>query len=437
MLYHLLKILISFGMRLYYREIQIRNRVGLKHDGPLIIIANHPNTLMDAWIISYFCTQPIYYLTKGTFFNTPFKRWILGSLNMIPVNRPMDNRTTGVSNSDSFEACYKVLSEGKTLVIFPEGNSVMERLLRELKTGTARIALEALRRNDGNMNLGIVPVGLFYSQANRFRSSVYVNVGTVFSVDEYLPAFEKDPIATSRALTARFREVLEGVNIVSSSKEMERLSDNISHLFKFAGYKGSPEDKAELVRRVNQSLEKIQVDRPDDLNEIQRLAESGMWQKEQLDLKGGFSDEALNKKVYLRRLIFSILYLLPGIPLFIFGVITNIPAFLTTRILVPKMVTNVEYYAPMAVLFGLILYPLNYTVNLVLIHLVFQPESWMMILLLLAMPILGMFAFNYIIFSRAVFTNWFGFFGSKTRKEAFKRLSDTITGLQKKVFITE
>ena len=64
---------------------------------------------------------------------------------MIPINRPMDNRTEGVSNTDSFEACYKILSEGKTLVIFPEGNSVMERFLRELKTGTARIALEAFR----------------------------------------------------------------------------------------------------------------------------------------------------------------------------------------------------------------------------------------------------------------------------------------------------
>jgi len=437
MLYQLLKILISFGMRLYYREIQIRNRDGLKHDGPLIIIANHPNTLMDAWIISYFCKQPIYYLTKGTFFNTPFKRWILGSLNMIPVNRPMDNRTAGVSNNDSFEACYKVLSEGKTLVIFPEGNSVMERLLRELKTGTARIALEALRRNKGQLNLGVVPVGLFYSQANRFRSSVYVNVGNIFSVDDYLPAFEKDPMATSRVLTARFREVLEGVNVVSGSKEMERLSDNISHLFKFAGYKGSAEDKAELVRRVNASLEKIQIDRPDELNEIQRLVESGLWQKEQLDLQGGFSEEVLNRTVYLRRLVFSVVYLLPGLPLYIVGVMANSPAFFTTRILLPRLIKNVEYHAPLAVLLGLILYPLNYAGNLILIHLLFRPETWMLLTMLIAMPFLGMFAFNYNLFSRAVFANWSGFFGSKTKKEAFKRFSDTISELQKKVFITE
>ena len=41
---------------------------------------------------------------------------------MIPINRKIDGEVAGVKNNDSFEACYKLLEEGKTLVIFPEGN---------------------------------------------------------------------------------------------------------------------------------------------------------------------------------------------------------------------------------------------------------------------------------------------------------------------------
>ena len=437
MLYHLLKILISFGMRLYYREIKVRNRDGFQHKGPLIVLANHPNTLMDAWIIGYFCKQPIYYLTKGTFFNTPLKRWILRSLNMIPINRPMDNRTEGVSNTDSFEACYRVLSEGKTLVIFPEGNSVMERLLRELKTGAARIALETLHRNKGELNLGIVPVGLFYSQANRFRSSVYVNVGQVTSINEHLAAYEKDPVATSRILTAHFRLLLESVLVVSGSKEMEFLSDKISGLLRFEKDKGTLEDKLGLVKMVNENLERIQIERPEELDSIQRLVESALWQKNQLEQKGAFTKEIMNRNAYLRKLIFSIIYLLPGLPLFIFGFFFNFAAFFTTRLVVPKLMTNVEYYAPLAVLIGLVLYPLNYFGNLVLLYFLFGIEGWILLPILLAMPFLGMFAFNYTLMSRSVVQNWLGFLGSKTKKEASHRLKDTIAELRNKVFITE
>ena len=78
MLYRLLKFIIGIGIRLYYREIKIRHKEYLRHDGPIIIIANHPNTMMDAWIIAQSISQPIYFMAKGTFFNTPLKRRILG-----------------------------------------------------------------------------------------------------------------------------------------------------------------------------------------------------------------------------------------------------------------------------------------------------------------------------------------------------------------------
>ena len=49
-------------------------------------------------------------------------------------------------------------------------------MLRNLKTGTARIALETEKRNEGKLGLKVVAVGLNYSQPEKFRSNILVNI---------------------------------------------------------------------------------------------------------------------------------------------------------------------------------------------------------------------------------------------------------------------
>mgnify|MGYP002635383737 FL=1 len=186
MLYRLIKVLVGIGIRLYYREIRVKNRKNIPLDEPLIIIANHPNTLMDAWMIGYICPRPIHFMAKGTLFNSKFKLKLLSSLNMIPINRVGEGKTDGVSNQNSFQACYDILEAGKTLVIFPEGSSYQERHLRDLKSGTARIALEAVKRKEGQLDVKILPMGLNYTQAEKFRSRVLVDIGEPMSTKDYL-----------------------------------------------------------------------------------------------------------------------------------------------------------------------------------------------------------------------------------------------------------
>jgi 1-acyl-sn-glycerol-3-phosphate acyltransferase len=203
MLYQILKTLVSIGIRLYYKEIKVVNKRNLPESGPCIYIANHPNTLMDAWILGYVSRLPIFFMAKATLFSSPFKQRILRSLNMIPINRRGEGQIKGVSNSDSFENCYKILEEKKCLLIFPEGTSFLERHLRELKSGTARIALEAERRSNSLLDLKIIPLGLNYQKAERFRTSVMVHVGQAISVKEYVPEFQINQGIAAKKLTER------------------------------------------------------------------------------------------------------------------------------------------------------------------------------------------------------------------------------------------
>jgi len=406
MLYRLLKFLIGIGIRFYYREIKVRNKEFLRHDGPLIIIANHPNTMMDAWIIAQSISQPIYFMAKGTFFNTPLKRRILNSLGMIPINRPIDNKTAGVDNTASFEACYKVLEEGKTLVVFPEGNSMMERQLRELKSGTARIALEVEQRNAGKLNLKVIPIGIFYSQGEKFRSSVMLTVEQGLFVDDLLDEYAENQSAASKKLTSRFRQHLERVLVTTDSLEQEKLIDDVYDIVKDDKSKASVESRVAYLEQISDRIEEIQLLKPYLIEEIQTLVNQIQWQTEKLKIRQDFLNKRFKLSSYTLQLLFSVIYAVVGFPVFIFGLIHSIVPFKGTDLLMPKLIKNVEYYAPIAVLLGLVVYPLNYGLLIWAAGLLFHLSLLAKVLYFCAMPITGMFAYYYIRFFSKTAYRW-------------------------------
>jgi 1-acyl-sn-glycerol-3-phosphate acyltransferase len=83
----LLKILIQAGLWLFCNKIYLKNKQLFKTKGPLLIIANHPNSFLDALIIGSYYKRRVYFLARGDAFKKPIHRFLLESLNMIPVYR--------------------------------------------------------------------------------------------------------------------------------------------------------------------------------------------------------------------------------------------------------------------------------------------------------------------------------------------------------------
>ena len=433
MLYRILKVIVGIGIRLYYKEIKVKNGKFLEHDGPMIIIANHPNTLMDAWIIGNICPQPIYFMAKGTFFNSPFKRKILNSLKMIPINRQIDGEVAGVKNKDSFEACYKLLEEGKTLVIFPEGNSLLERQLRQLKSGTARIALEAENRNSGKLNLKIIPLGLFYSQAEKFRSSVMITVEKGLFVTDFLPEFLGNSSLAAKKLTTKFRLHLERVLVTTESKEQEKLINAIYTFIHKKEETKNVEKNAEFLQQIKVRMEEIQLFQPYLISEIQQLVDEISWQSNKLKIQSDFIRRRFRSRLYLGQISLSVIFLLVGLPLFLFGFLHNsIPFYLTDK-LVPRLTKYVEYFAPISVLLGLILYPLTYFGFLFALEKVAEPVLWIKFIYFISLPLTGMFAFAFVRWSKRIGHKWHYIFLIFNQKDALKNLKQNQKELEKLV----
>lgn len=394
MFYKFLQSIIRLGLRLYYAEIKVLHHEYLQHDGPKIIIANHPNTLIDAWLIGTQLGEPAYFIAKGVFFDSEFKKKFLRSLNMIPINRAGEARTVGVSNMDTFEECYRLLNEGKTVVIFPEGNSTMELKLRELKSGTARIALEAENRVDGKLNLKVIPVGLLYTQGEKFRSKILIQAGQGMRVNMFLSEYVDNPSLASKKLTQKFRSMLEKVLVTTQDGEQEQLILRLEKSLK-SKYRDKTYDVTEdlqFTKKIRDRIELLQLVEPWKINAIQRQLVEVEWKLGQMEIKSDFLDRRFRSRMFLRQLLFSFIGLMVGFPIFIYGFVHNFTPYYLTDLLVPKMTKDKEYFAPLGILLGLVLYPMTYIGFLFLGHHFFDLNWWQLMIYFVTMPLSGMLA---------------------------------------------
>ena len=396
MLYHFLKLIIGTGIKFFYKEINVSNQKGLKTKGPKIIIANHPQTLMDGWIIAQISDERVYAVVKGTFFDNKLKNWFLRSLGLIPINRATESKTKGVDNLSSFEACYKVLEEGKTLVIFPEGNSYAERVLRELKSGTARIALEVEKRNEAKLDLSIIPVGLIYLQAEKFRSSIQVNVGDNIETLPYLEEYESGEGNAHKKLTEDFKISLENLLIGSHTAAYEETVDGIAKLLE-SKYIDSNEDgvrkDVNLVKDTYARINDIIITEPTKLDEIISLYDRIKLQLQQLDIKAEFLDRNYRPWMFVRQILFSSLFILLALPFYIIGLACNLIPFKLVDWITLKVTESIEYYGPVAILISLTLYPLYYWGIVSVIDYFLQITFWPKFLLFFSFPIFGLIAY--------------------------------------------
>ena len=86
----------------------------------------------------------------------------------VPIARRRDHKNDkSCNNDDAFAAMYDALYEGDYVAIAPEGGSRFHPAMQNLKTGTARIAFEAVKRGAKGTTVRILPIGINYLHRER------------------------------------------------------------------------------------------------------------------------------------------------------------------------------------------------------------------------------------------------------------------------------
>lgn len=190
--------------------------------GPVLLVANHPNSLIDPAAVAAVARRPVRFLAKAPLFADPLVGWLIRGSGSVPVYRRADNPALMDRNADSFEAVHAALAEGAAVGIFPEGISHSDPALAPLKTGAARIALAAAKRIGGAFP--IVPVGLSFHDKPIFRSHGLALTGKPVAWEDLAPRGEDDSEAV-RELTARIDEALHTLTINLERREDAALVD--------------------------------------------------------------------------------------------------------------------------------------------------------------------------------------------------------------------
>src|SRR4051812_17520018 len=126
MLYSFAKIVMTIALRIFYRRVYITGMESIPAKGPVIIIANHTSSLMDAAILGVLMKRHIHYFTRGDLFRNRLARIIMERLNMIPVHDHEGGKETLNDNRSSFKKATGILHKGGIIVFFAEGSSHTE-----------------------------------------------------------------------------------------------------------------------------------------------------------------------------------------------------------------------------------------------------------------------------------------------------------------------
>lgn len=182
--------------------------------GPVLLVANHPNSLLDPVLVLAAAGRPVRFLAKAPLFDDPLTGWFVRLGDAIPVHRRQDVTTGAVQNDAMFESVHEALLAGDAIGLFPEGISHSGASLAPLKTGAARIALGAAGELGGAFP--IVPVGLVFQAKGIFRSRALVLRGEPVEWTD-LAGRGTDDTDTVRELTARIEASLrrQTINLLS------------------------------------------------------------------------------------------------------------------------------------------------------------------------------------------------------------------------------
>jgi 1-acyl-sn-glycerol-3-phosphate acyltransferase len=341
-MYRLVRAVLSFALRCFY---WIESAGPPLPDGPVVLVGNHPNALVDPGLLIAVSPRPLTFLAKEPIFRMPILGTLVRALGALPVVRVQDDPARMRENLEALGAASRGLAAGRAVAIFPEGRSHSEPSLGALKTGAARLALQA------GVPVRIVPVGLTYAEKGRFRSVVRVELGPALEVPPGAPEPER-----VRALTERIAGGLRLLTLDLAAWEDLPLIEAADALYVLAT--AAPARDAERKRLFARGLALLRAEQPERAAELAGQVLS--FQRRLALSRADAGDLGIRYRPWtvLRFVTRNLVALVLGFPLAALGVIAFALPVLGTRLALRLAHTEPDLVATVKLLAGLVLGPL-------------------------------------------------------------------------------
>ncbi len=400
MIYQILLGLFRITVRLYFSSFKVKGRVNIPKDKPLLIVANHPSTFMDPIVMAIAAKRKVHFIAKGEAFRSKFAKWILPKFSMIPIYRKEHDPHLTHKNDETFEQVFEILEKGGAVIIFPEGISITDRILKKLKTGTMRMALGAEARNDFKLDVHILPMGLNFSDPHRFRSKLEIRIGQAIPVRNYKSAYEKDSFKAIHELKEQVRKSIEGLIFCVDTPDTDQLIARIESIYKRNFLEKENRHHLELDEeiRISQLVhERVIHFVKNDSSRVENMSmqlENHAELMKTLNLDGEIVDVVGEDKLHFSWKDYF--YFLSGFLIFLYGFLNNYLAYKLPGILANKMNSRQDFRGSILMASGTFIFLIFYIIQTVLVYRFTADISFFIApAYLVSLPFTGLFAFHY------------------------------------------
>ena len=360
--YRLVRGVIRVLLRLFYRRVDVVGADRIPARGPLIIAANHHNSLVDPMLIIGTFPRPITVLANAPLFRHPLIGPFLRAVGALPVNRRREAGDDPTKNEAMFAAATAHLRAGGAILIFPEGRTQPAPTLLPLRTGTARLLLGAAA--DGvRHGLTLLPVGLVFETPGTFRvAAALVAVGSAVPVDDAVTAYASEPEATVRRLTERLAAAIRAQIVEAEDQHTLELAAALERAWREEQGAARSDAEASLAwrREVMRAARRLGERAPERVAEFRRRLEVYRARLQESGLSDAELGRPYTAAIVLRWTLVNATKLALTLPLALWGMATHALPYGLTRLAVAAMRRTEEEEATDKMAAGLVLYPLSW-----------------------------------------------------------------------------
>jgi 1-acyl-sn-glycerol-3-phosphate acyltransferase len=364
MLYRLLRTLARLLLSVFYGRVEVAGLDRVPADGPLVVVANHHNALVDAVLLIAAIPRRLVPVAKAPLFHHPIVGPLLRLVGAIPVHRRQDARGAldPARNRAMFEAATTTLRRGASLLIFPEGVSQPQPRLMPLRTGVARLVLGADPHARDRVDATLLPVGLVFDRPGTFRTgSALVLIGEPVPAAPSVARAAHDPDGAVRELTDRVAAALRRLIVEAHDRETLRLLRLAEALWRDtpADPGDSVAERTAWMQRTLRAARYLATRAPERLDALRHALRE---YADDLELVG-VPAESYATRAVLRYTLREGLSLVLGLPLALWGLVNHAVPYRLTALGVRALGADADTEATYKLGLGLLLYPLCWSVE--------------------------------------------------------------------------
>ena len=327
--YTILRPIVDCCIRHSYRKVEVRGKENIPTDGPVILAANHCNTLMDALVVLRAHKGSTVFGARADMFNNRLIAKIMFFLRILPMVRQRDGLRNVLKNVETQDIIVATLENDVRFCMFPEGRHRPEKSLLPLGKGIFRAALAANTRFGEKKPVYIVPVGLEYGDFFRYRSTSLLTYGKPLNVTEFVKSLNVETEAQMmeplrKELFSRMSELFTYISDGEQLKEkwsLTRMLSVASSEKPYGNFGTCLYDSMLQNRKIIASIEKAVLEHPEKMAELFKdVAEFEKYRR-----KDGISIYSFRRNNGVPAILGKCIAALIGLPYFLFSAAISLP----------------------------------------------------------------------------------------------------------------